>query len=546
MTCGRFKKSIPKLLSACKIELARQARSRSHSIIAYQNQFEAKKLKPPVTRPIHVNEWANDWKAYGVMTEALAIGTREYTSIDEQSSTRAGADPIAAQAVRAQLDRILNSRAFARSPRISRFLTFVVEQTLQGQEDKLKEYLLGVEVFGRMESFDPRIDSIVRVEARRLRYKLEKYYETEGRDDAVFIQLRKGCYVPIFTKKANDRDAFNADSADVPHVRAIEHPHAFALYAKARWNLARWTPESIAESVSCLSQALDEAPDCASAHAALASAWLMSGMLGFMPARDVIPRAKASARQALSVQPDCAEGQAVLGFASGVYDWEWQEADFKLRRAIQSNPCDIPSRVWYSLYLTFAGRPEDAVREARRAQQASPTTLSTHLAAGLACHAAGAYEEALLQYRLAQDLDGSSWAPPLAAGILLTDQQMYEQAAQTLQRARQASPSNPAVLAALAYNHASAGRKQEAIRCASDLADMAARQYVPPLLQAMTACANGDREMAFRKLDEAVEERSVWLPLLQFAAAFDNIREDERYLRLLERTGLRPAAARQA
>ena len=51
---------------------------------------------------------------------------------------------------------------------------------------------MGVEVFNKMESFDPRIDSIVRVEARRLRSKLERYYQTEGREDGVIIQFRKG------------------------------------------------------------------------------------------------------------------------------------------------------------------------------------------------------------------------------------------------------------------------------------------------------------------------------------------------------------------
>ena len=61
----------------------------------------------------------------------------------------------------------------------------------------MKEYLVGVEVFNKMETFDPRIDSIVRVEARRLRSKLERYYQTEGREDQIVIQFRKGSYVPI-------------------------------------------------------------------------------------------------------------------------------------------------------------------------------------------------------------------------------------------------------------------------------------------------------------------------------------------------------------
>lgn len=60
----------------------------------------------------------------------------------------------------------------------------------------MKEYLVGVEVFNKLETFDPRIDSIVRVEARRLRSKLDRYYQTEGREDPVVIQFRKGSYVP--------------------------------------------------------------------------------------------------------------------------------------------------------------------------------------------------------------------------------------------------------------------------------------------------------------------------------------------------------------
>src|SRR6476620_11332499 len=131
------------------------------------------------------------------MSEALAIRP----GIDNPTRVPSREESIEPGAVRAQLERVLASRAFARSPRISRFLGFVVEQTLAGQEDKLKEYLLGVEVFNRMDSFDPRIDSIVRVEARRLRYKLEKYYETEGRDHTVHILFRKDCYVPSFATK---------------------------------------------------------------------------------------------------------------------------------------------------------------------------------------------------------------------------------------------------------------------------------------------------------------------------------------------------------
>jgi len=104
--------------------------------------------------------------------------------------------------IRAQLDKILRSRAFIQSHRIRRFLQFIVEESLLGQPHRLKEYLIGLEVFDRRDAFDPRVDSIVRVEARRLRHKLDEYYRTEGREDLIRITLRKGSYVPIFEPRA--------------------------------------------------------------------------------------------------------------------------------------------------------------------------------------------------------------------------------------------------------------------------------------------------------------------------------------------------------
>jgi len=132
--------------------------------------------------------------------------------------------------IRAELDLILRSRAFIQSHRIRRFLQFVVEESLLGQPHRLKEYLIGLEVFDRREAFDPRVDSIVRVEARRLRYKLEEYYRLEGREDPVRIVLRKGSYVPIFEY----RNSGNGASPVTPR-RSVEI---------AQFSLINATPET--------------------------------------------------------------------------------------------------------------------------------------------------------------------------------------------------------------------------------------------------------------------------------------------------------------
>ena len=103
-----------------------------------------------------------------------------------------------ADAVRGQLDRILASPGFANADRLSRFLRFVVERTLDGEGDQLKEYRLATEVFDRPSDYDPRLDSIVRVEARRLRSKLAEYFEGPGRTDPVLIRVEKGGYAATF------------------------------------------------------------------------------------------------------------------------------------------------------------------------------------------------------------------------------------------------------------------------------------------------------------------------------------------------------------
>jgi len=99
-------------------------------------------------------------------------------------------------AVREQVEKIVASSGFKRSPQIARFLRFCVEQRLGGQEHRLKEGVLAIEVLQRREAFDPRLDCIVRVEARRLRAKLAHYYLTDGRYDEIRILFSPGSYVP--------------------------------------------------------------------------------------------------------------------------------------------------------------------------------------------------------------------------------------------------------------------------------------------------------------------------------------------------------------
>jgi len=101
---------------------------------------------------------------------------------------------------RDELRRVLHSQYFGNAPKKTRFLEFVAEQTLLGNADKLNEYMLGVEVYGRGPDFDPQQDPIVRVQAHEIRRVLRKYYEEEGRTNPWRIDLPPGHYIPVFSK----------------------------------------------------------------------------------------------------------------------------------------------------------------------------------------------------------------------------------------------------------------------------------------------------------------------------------------------------------
>ena len=119
------------------------------------------------------------------------------TTIDRTAHLRAAVD-LPEGAISEQVDRILASSQFARSSRLSRFLSYVVEQSIAGNRAQLKGYTIGIDVFDKDADFDPQIDTIVRVQAGKLRQRLDLYYADAGRVDPVRILIPKGSYAPVF------------------------------------------------------------------------------------------------------------------------------------------------------------------------------------------------------------------------------------------------------------------------------------------------------------------------------------------------------------
>ncbi len=157
-------------------------------------------------------------------------------------------------AQRAELQAVLSSELFARAPTLAHLLSYLCEKTFVGESNHIKEYSIAVDVFGRRESFDQDGDSIVRVQANRLRKRLAQYYEGEGASHQVHISIPVGQYVPIFEEQPSP-----AVSVPVPRR---------ASATKYRWVIAIMVVLAVVAALSILrlqrpTVAPDEAPGTA-------------------------------------------------------------------------------------------------------------------------------------------------------------------------------------------------------------------------------------------------------------------------------------------
>src|SRR5262249_26692463 len=140
--------------------------------------------------------------------------------------------------IRSQLERILSGHVFVSSARISRFLRFIVEESLSGRGEGLKETTIGLAVFDRAPGYDPRIDPIVRVEARRLREKLLQSCATDGREDSVAIALPRGSYAPQISERGEPAVPVSTGTTERPEGAVPVRPRV--ICEPRRLKSARW------------------------------------------------------------------------------------------------------------------------------------------------------------------------------------------------------------------------------------------------------------------------------------------------------------------
>ena len=328
--------------------------------------------------------------------------------------------------------------------------------------------------------------------------------------------------------------------------RYTNNTAAYQLYLRGRYFWNRRTEEAVRKSVESFEQAIALDPDYALAHSGLADAyWILSS---FDPAGgiELLPRSRAAALKALSLDDTLAEAHTSLGIVKEFYELDFAAAEREYRRAIELNPNYASAHHRYGFFLNRMERIEEAHAELGRALELDPFSLPINVDAARPFFRSGDYERAVGQLRKAIKIDPNY---PRAHNVLANwyaQMGRYDEAiAEAKKAAALSAPArqdggSPRVSYQLVYIYAKAGRVREARQILDELERRANQRDDQLYFRALAYAALGDHERAFALIEKLYETRSLDLLGLKGDPAWDDLRKDQRFQDLLRRFGLMP------
>jgi tetratricopeptide (TPR) repeat protein len=490
-----------------------------------------------------------------------------------------------------QLERILSDERFASADRNSGFLRYVVEKTLDGKASEIKEVVIATEIYGRASDYDPKVDSVVRVEASRLRSKLNSYYAQQGAQDPVRITIPKGSYVPQFERvQTPEAPAPSTPEVSPPPyrpralwLRALAASRSMVALGVSGLSVVLWLaigsarvtdpqnraphPEALVawqEGVELLRQdpnsavtesgmpptlvraieryefAVARDPSFATGWASLAEAYDYASVYAGRNRDEDVRRAEAAARRAIELNQNLAAGHAMLGLVLFYSRFDYAAAEKSYRRAIDLDPRSTYAIIEYSDLLRVSGRLDEAeaqIRKARALQPGLPVLAvkqaEIQLDRKLPDAAIVTLTEAL---RLRHDVRRAH----VALGMAWEAKGDFERALACYREALGMNPQDRRALPALGYLLGVMGRREEALAVARQLENMNANVRNCAFQVAVVYSGLGEREKAFEWLERAYRTKQAAIPHMAIEYRFRPLRQHPLFQAILNDVGLKP------
>jgi TolB-like protein/DNA-binding winged helix-turn-helix (wHTH) protein/Tfp pilus assembly protein PilF len=372
------------------------------------------------------------------------------------------------------------------------------------------------------------------IETRHQSHVWAEQYERDVRDVlALQREVAEAIVEHITTSLAIAPADVNADARRHSTIaEANEH------YLRGRYYWSKDTADGHRKALEHFRSAIDLDPSFALAHSGLADTYVLLGSDGFMPMRDAYLLARTAALKALALNDALGEAHNSMAAITADYYWDWIEADRHYQRAVALNPNYDTALRFYSFYLAYMGRIEEALALARRAQRLDPVSPAAQMNVALILYFARRHDEAIAEIGATLDLAPDFGPARILLGRVYVAKGMLDRAVDELKRAEDLMGPRPDVTTPHAYVLARAGRHREARALSDELRRIAKPRDPAPFRLAMIHIGLGETDQAFAWLEKALEARDWQMALLNVEPAFDSLRPDPRFAALVERVGL--------
>jgi len=312
-------------------------------------------------------------------------------------------------------------------------------------------------------------------------------------------------------------------------------PASYQAYLQGLYYWNKRAPGALAKAEASFQDSIRLDPKNALAFAGLADTYVLDAFYTLMPAGEASHKAQAAAAQAIALDDQLAEAHCSAAYVRFFQDWDFAGAEAEFRRSLQLNPNFATAHQWYAEMLSVLGRHDDAISEIRRAEELDPFAVIMHHEAGQILQNAHQYRQALEEYRKAGAESDLPW-PHYGAALAHRRLGEYDLALKELRTASTLNSNylDPSAIDALDRAYAKSGA-----RGFYSQSVVAFRQYPRPAFsRALDYAALGEKDRAFRALEEALRNHDLDVLMLQCSPELDGLRGDPRYQSLKRRIGL--------